>query len=718
MSYYKYLTEEKRKDSRELKSLMEDVANNLKKSKTDEIKPGILLGLIQSGKTRAFLGIMAKCFDEDYDVAVILTKNSVALVEQTIKRLKSEFEKPISARKLYVWDVIKLQKFEQLTGYVLNNKVIFVVKKEMTNMARLHDIFNEVPKLKEKNVLIIDDEADQASVSFVTDKKKEGGIDFAKIAESLSSFRINLKGRNSFLQVTATPYSLYLQPHSLDIDGGETAPNRPEFTNLLKPHPSYVGGEYYFENSIYNDSTAYYVYKQVDNNQIEYLNNKSKSTNAYNRKVLDNCLITDKFTSIRNAIITYLVGGAIRQVQESKSSDIWAERYHSAFVLHTSVTKQIHQQQQELVETLLEKLKELSVEDLKEILKEAHGEITKSMLLVEDEVPSIDDVLMYVKEALDENYIGIVVVNSENQVLELLGEDGQLRLDNPFNIFIGGQTLDRGITIDHLIGFFYGRSPDKFQMDTVLQHSRMYGTRSERDLGVTRFYTSARVYEAMRNMHFFDSNLRESIDKDPDAVVRFIRKEGNNIIPCGPNKIKASDLISFKEFTRFLPKGFQTFSKTAIKSKIEEIDEILKKCLDHNNEGIVDLETFKRILYLINNTFTYEEQYRNVGMNWDIDLVIKATELALDSINTKNISVYFRENREASRLKNGYTTFNDSPGDGRTDNIRSRELAMNRPVLMLLKQRGASLDGWRDAEFYWPVIVMPQALPNYVYSEY
>ena len=329
MSYYNYITE-KRNDSLELKELMADVVNNLIQNKTDEIKPGVLLGLIQSGKTRAFLGVMAKCFDENYDVAVILTKNSVALVEQTIKRLKSEFEKPIDARKLYVWDVIKMQNLDQLTGYILQNKVIFVVKKEMKNMERLHEIFDSVPLLQDKNILIIDDEADQASVSFVNDKEKAEGIDFAKIADSLSQFRLKLKGRNSFLQVTATPYSLYLQPDNLEIDGVETAPNRPAFTNLLKPHPAYVGGKYYFEKAIDPDSTAYYVYKPVNDDQIDYLNGKGKSTGTYNKKSLSNCLRTENFKAIRDAIISYLVGGAIRQLQEKEYADTFANPYKAA----------------------------------------------------------------------------------------------------------------------------------------------------------------------------------------------------------------------------------------------------------------------------------------------------------------------------------------------------------------------------------------------------
>src|SRR5580704_14810677 len=54
-------------------------------------KPGMLLGKIQSGKTRAFLGIIALAFDNDYDVAIILTKPTTALAKQTYKRVNKEF---------------------------------------------------------------------------------------------------------------------------------------------------------------------------------------------------------------------------------------------------------------------------------------------------------------------------------------------------------------------------------------------------------------------------------------------------------------------------------------------------------------------------------------------------------------------------------------------------------------------------------------------------
>ncbi|WP_205731261.1 Z1 domain-containing protein, partial [Acinetobacter baumannii] len=68
-------------------------------------------------------------------------------------------------------------------------------------------------------------------------------------------------------------------------------------------------------------------------------------------------------------------------------------------------------------------------------------------------------------------YVTVTKVNSEENVINMLDDTGQLKLRSPLHIFIGGQVLDRGITLTNLIGFYYGRRPNKFQQDTVLQHS-------------------------------------------------------------------------------------------------------------------------------------------------------------------------------------------------------------------------------------------------------
>ena len=63
-----------RGDSEGLQNKMEETVQKFLENETGMNKPGMLLGKIQGGKTRAFIGIIALAFDNDYDMAIILTK--------------------------------------------------------------------------------------------------------------------------------------------------------------------------------------------------------------------------------------------------------------------------------------------------------------------------------------------------------------------------------------------------------------------------------------------------------------------------------------------------------------------------------------------------------------------------------------------------------------------------------------------------------------------
>ena len=129
-------------------------------------------------------------------------------------------------------------------------------------------------------------------------------------------------------------------------------------------------------------------------------------------------------------------------------------------------------------------------------------------------------------------------------------KSSQLELRRPLNIFIGGQAIDRGITLANLLGFYYGRRPVKSQQDTVPQHSRMYGYR-RKDLAVTRFYTSHDIYRRMCLMEEFDATLRTAVESGGDKAVQFIGKDSSGaIVPCNPNKIALSEVFTIKPNNR------------------------------------------------------------------------------------------------------------------------------------------------------------------------
>src|SRR5882757_9233407 len=158
--------------------ILETVVNLLTNSTTTD-KPGMLLGKIQSGKTRTFLGTIALAFDNGFDVAVVLTKGTNALARQTLSRLTHDFKQEIDADLLHVFDVMALPA--PLAEYELQHKLILVCKKEDDNIRRLDDaIFHTNPVLASKRILLIDDEADFASIGFR--RTRAEGIKINKIA--------------------------------------------------------------------------------------------------------------------------------------------------------------------------------------------------------------------------------------------------------------------------------------------------------------------------------------------------------------------------------------------------------------------------------------------------------------------------------------------------------------------------------------------------------
>src|SRR3989344_9650655 len=234
---------QKRKDVDDLILCMEGAVDELLEKETSSQKPGILLGKIQSGKTRAFIGIMALSFDNGYDAAIILTKGTKALLKQTVQRMEGDFADFIQEDKADVFDVMVMP--DNLTAYERNKKLIIIVKKEVNNMKRiLEKLASVYPDLREKKILIVDDEADYASISF---RKHAEAIEVGRISSQIDELRRIVKLAD-YLQVTATPYSLYLQP-SISEEGIEFTPKRPAFTTLGPIHDEYVWGHFYFEES-------------------------------------------------------------------------------------------------------------------------------------------------------------------------------------------------------------------------------------------------------------------------------------------------------------------------------------------------------------------------------------------------------------------------------------------------------------------------------------
>src|SRR5262249_30228697 len=146
---------------------------------------------------------------------------------------------------------------------------------------------------------------------------------------------------------------------------------------------------------------------------------------------------------------------------------------------------------------------------LRMAFEDAYRDLEKSVSADRGRTPSQDEAFNMLIEAFQSEDVVRERVNSDSDVMALLDEKAELRLRTPLNIFVGGNILDRGITIPHLIAFYYGRNPRTMQADTVLEHSRMYGNRDPRDIAVTRLYTSQGVYDTINE---FENTLRDAFE--------------------------------------------------------------------------------------------------------------------------------------------------------------------------------------------------------------
>jgi hypothetical protein len=669
---------------------------------TSADRPGMLLGKIQSGKTKTFLAVIALAFDNGFDISIVLTKGTKALTKQTLERIKREFGTFEATDSLQIYDIMTLPS--NLRGYELDQKLIFVAKKQSDNMDRLIAVFDKLyPQLANRRVLIVDDEADYASIGFKN--SKQDGVTANVTAQQIDGLRSVLRN-SAFLQVTATPYSLYLQPEDIEIQGVEFKPIKPAFTELVPVHADYIGSDYYFDRSLEHETVASYIYHPITAQELLVLHNEDRR-----RFKTEDCLTSNAIVSLRDAICNFLVGGCIRRLQDEHLGKI-PKKF--SFIVHTEAGTAAHAWQETIANSLNEGLRaavSTQPDLLRDLITGAYRDLSASVRVLEVYLPPLEDVVGEAFKALGQDWMMITKVNSERQVEELLDSQGQLRLRTPLNIFIGGQILDRGVTIANLIGFFYGRKPQIYQQDTVLQHSRMFGFRPIEDLAVTRFYTEPTIYDAMRRMHESDVALREGFVTNPGSAVVFIQRDPRgSIIPCSPNKVLISNTTTLSPFKRILPVGFQSDFKTKVRPIVQEVDQILDKALrgeDMQDPFEISLQVALDLLRKIEPTLVMDT---NLGHYFDWDSCRSALEyMSMSATNPANrgkVLCLVRHNRNASRFQPmlGAPFFSDSPDTAQREGAIARQFATDIPMLTMLRENGTENEGWRGTPFYWPVI--------------
>jgi len=400
----------RREDDDELAACIERVVNQLESAGTTDDRPGMLLGKIQSGKTRAFVGVIARAFDRGFDIALVLTKGTKTLSAQTVARLSKDFKEFIDDDELLVLDIMKLPG--TLRRSELRRKIVAVAKKQARNLPRLLDFMKSNAALQNRRILLIDDEADLASVRFVQNRG-DPNVSQGTIAEQIDELR-RLANDIAFLQVTATPYSLYLQPQGYEaaISGRNYVfkPKRPAFTELLPIHGGYVGGDDYFAEFDANDPRSRLMV-EVSAQEQDALRRQD-----HRRISPDRVLESPNTAGLRRAIVTFVLAVCVRRWQQDEAGE---KKKKYSMVIHNDTQRSAHAWQDQVIDWIFDAILragEDRPDTLRPLFDAAYDELSASVAADRNRMPDRDEAFSMFVEALRSDDVVRERVNSDQNV--------------------------------------------------------------------------------------------------------------------------------------------------------------------------------------------------------------------------------------------------------------------------------------------------------------
>ena len=206
-------------------------------------RTNLLVGDVQSGKTTAIEGLISLASDNNFKLVVLLTGRSTALSEQSQTRIFEGLDDigGISAFRIYRQNDLQqlLSDIENIESSALSNfTIIYTLLKDHHYLAPLvAGIENLQIQSKRFEILIIDDEADQASPDTRVNNPNQPASTTHGLLTKLIGIDSIIPGVctrfTTYLQVTATPTGIFLiAPPSLCT---------PCYTSSLLPGTAYIG---------------------------------------------------------------------------------------------------------------------------------------------------------------------------------------------------------------------------------------------------------------------------------------------------------------------------------------------------------------------------------------------------------------------------------------------------------------------------------------------
>jgi hypothetical protein len=438
---------------------------------------GLVVGYVQSGKTLSLTTVAALARDNGYQIVVVVTGTSIQLFQQSTDRIRSDLQ--IRADRVRTWALFENPgNTDSMRGNVQRileewrdpdvpdeqrQSILIAV---MKHHGRLNSVVSLLSSLNLQGVsaLIIDDEADQASLNNDAPQGSQSTTyrRLIELKQALPS--------HTLLQYTATPQAPLL------INIIDTL--SPNFVRVLDPGGTYTGGQEFFA-----PRSPY----------IEVIPPQEVPTST-------NTLVEPP-ESLLGAMRVFMVGVAAGLVQSEGPIGCRSMLVHPSH--RTAQHQEFHGWIQDIFATWSRDLNlpedDPDRQELLEEFRSAYDDLSRTVA----DLPAFEQLARALRRAFN-----------RTQILEVNRREGKPVLVDWSRqygwILVGGQAMDRGFTVEGLTVTYMPRGIGVGNADTVQQRARFFGHKRSY-LGYCRVYMEQQTIDAFRDYVDHEADIHQQL---------------------------------------------------------------------------------------------------------------------------------------------------------------------------------------------------------------
>ncbi|MDT5014775.1 MAG: hypothetical protein QOD39_935 [Mycobacterium sp.] len=446
---------------------------------------GLVLGYVQSGKTSNFTGVIAKAADAGYRLFIVLSGIHNNLRRQTQLRLDAQLVGLNRSRWVELTsDTADFGTPGNADALLSQNelRVLAVVKKNKMRLQNLVDWLASASAAARRNcpILVIDDEADQASVN--TKNPDDRAAINRLVLKLLAQPKIGYVG------YTATPFAnIFIDPTIPD----DLYPR--DFVVDLPRPADYFGPERLFgreplteeEHDLGAGVDGLDVVRYVEDDEVRDLRPPRKKAE---RAVWDPVITP----SLSSALRYFLLATAARRARGHAGK-------HSSMLIHTTQYAGLHERYRgPLLAEVEDVRRAIARDDVANLKALWDGEIKRVPAEeVGEQSVRFSALLPHLSDVLDD--VAVIVDNYLSDERLFYGDEPRVV------IAIGGNTLSRGLTLEGLVVSFFLRSASAY--DTLLQMGRWFGYRSGY-ADLPRIWTTPELAEYFQFLATVEAEIR------------------------------------------------------------------------------------------------------------------------------------------------------------------------------------------------------------------